>query len=320
MGDQNLYRLVYDLNPSDPESCSDLDPKIAEKLESLDDVYEISYYLCYGDSNKNFPEIKKRINNLIAQSIDDSEDIANDINWSGLNGLASWLEPATQTKLANAWMDNEGMGADTLWLLEFIDDITVSNVKILSRLTDIYKKKKKSRQVIKLIENIFANVSSDNLEEACKIISKATPAVKAGLLRRKDIPEKYTIGGLRALSKLSQQKEFDIEIDFNTLAHLGPKGRLDAMKQLMGMFDRHYKYMKKYQNNTGSYYSNYYYNRAVRNYNQSKTKYKSPFKTEPTRDEVAKFLFPCCLKYNDEVVTLMERYDEIVNQTEGGDE
>ena len=72
------------------------------------------------------------------------------------------------------------------------------------------------------------------------------------------------------------------------LKHLGPKSRLDAMKQLLGMLG-------------------YYY---------SSNKYQHPFKTLPERSDVLEFLFPCSLKYNDQVKELVKRYDELTRQKE----
>ena len=107
------------------------------------------------------------------------------------------------------------------------------------------------------------------------------------LLARNDLPEEYVIMGLKSISKLSRQRNVALEIDLDALKNLGPKSRLEAMKQLLGL---------------------------VYSYNRIKPT-KLPFKNTPNREDIEKFLFPCVLKYNEEVSLIIKRYEELVANT-----
>jgi len=155
---------------------------------------------------------------------------------------------------------------------------------VLEKLIKLYKKKK-SKSRIEDIYDMFQNIDVQNLSKACELMAKSTPAVTAGLLNREDVPEKYIIKGLKALSKLSKQRDIKVKIDFKTLEHLGPKSRLDAMKQLMGIMNSWYRLKQT----------------------------ELPFKENPTKESIEKFLFPCSFKYNEEVSKLLKRFDEITN-------
>ena len=81
------------------------------------------------------------------------------------------------------------------------------------------------------------------------------------------------------------------------------------MKQLMGLFNSFYKFQKKYGD---KYYYSYRLSDARSKYEELKN--KVPFKKTPTKEEVEQFLFPCSIKYNDEVIELIKRFEEIQNQ------
>jgi hypothetical protein len=128
-------------------------------------------------------------------------------------------------------------------------------------------------------------MSDDKLPMACEALSSGTPAVSAILLSRNGIPEDFTIKGLKAISKLSKQKNINIKISFDMLKHLGPRSRLDAMKHLLGI---------------------------ITNCNSKQR--ELPFTKLPMREDVEFFLFPCSIKYNSEVVELVEHFSNLTGQ------
>ena len=180
-------------------------------------------------------------------------------------------------------------------------------------------KKRKKAEFIHEIERIFDGLAKDNLKSGCDLLFKATPALSATLLRRNDIEEKYTIKGLKSISKLSKQRNLNIKIDFNMLSNLGPKGRLDAMKQLLGMFDGYYKYKVKqeeyYKNNPNAHRYSYGSWREEQLKRKSKS-FGLPFTEIPKKEDVESFLFPCSIKYNDQVIAMMARFNELVEEEE----
>ena len=131
---------------------------------------------------------------------------------------------------------------------------------------------------------MFQKVNDDNLDEACELLANSTPAIIACILNRDGISEKYVVMGLKALSKLTKQRNIMVKLDFNALEHLSPKGRLEAMRHLMGIINKWGSRPKEL-----------------------------PFKTMPTKYDIERILFPCSMKYNEEVTNLLKRFDEISN-------
>jgi len=303
----SLWDLAYNLDPTNQDLCAHIDGHLANKLEDMDNLLEIYYYLCYGEMHTLLPSTKKKINELLSEELKDVDNI----QWWQFKNFAQWFEGDLKDTLAKEWLDNDNADLDVAWMVNSLDADIDTNLKILEKLVRMYKKKKSS-EIVNVMERIFVGMVSDRIDEACAIVSKSTPAVIASLLKRNDISEKYTLKGLKALSKLSKQRELNIQIDFDTLKHLGPKARLDAMKQLMGMFDKYYQFKQTVKPSNYSYGYNYKERRL-----KSKAKeYSLPFKTVPKKEDIERFLFPCCLKYNDEVVSMMQRFDELTSQKE----
>jgi len=303
----SLWDLAYNLDPTNKDLCTHIDKHLANKLEDMESLLEIYYYLCYGEMHTLLPATKTKINELLSKELEKSDEI----QWWQFKNFAKWFEGDLKETLAKEWLDNDTADLDVAWMVNSLDSNVDTNLKILSKLVRMYKKKK-SIETVKVLERIFIEMEPDRIDEACAIIVKSTPAMAASLLRRNDIPEKYTLKGLKALSKLSKQRDLNIQIDFDTLKHLGPKARLDAMKQLMGMFDKYYQFRQTVDpNNYG-----YGYRYKERRLKAKSKEYSLPFKEVPKRAEIEKFLFPCCLKYNDEVVSMMERFDELISQKE----
>jgi hypothetical protein len=304
----SLWDLAYTLDPTDSDLCSKIDPHLAGKLDNLNRLSEIYYYLCYGDMHLLLPLTKKRINQLLLKELNDLKNV----QWGQFKNFITWLSDDIKKVLAKEWLNNDDIVLDDSWMADSVSTDTDTNLQVLSKLVRTYKKRKSS-QSIKIMEKVFLNFESDSVEKACEIISKSTPAVMASMLKRTDIPEKYTIKGLKALSKLSKQRDVNIEVDFEMLKHLGPKGRLDAMKQLMGMFDKYYQFKQQNKNVSTRGYG---YNWKERRLKRNAKEYSMPFKEVPSRDEIERFLFPCSIKYNDEVVSMIERFDEFISQKE----
>ena len=301
-----LWELTYELSPFNVESCLKIDPYLADRIECLKDLLQVFYYLCYGKIQNNLPETKKKVNQLFREELKNE-----DVNWYNFKRFRDWFDDDIKCELVKTWLGDDKHNAQSSWV---VDTFTVGELrdgdmglKVIDKLTKLYKKNK-SRKNVTLIENLFKSLDSRFVNDACEIVSKSTPAVAASLLRRTDISEKYTIKGLKALSKLSKQRNVDIKIDFDMLKHLGPKGRLDAMKQLMGMFDKYFKWQQENLPNAATYYDKYYYNRRK----PKEVTYELPFKKMPEREDIEIFLFPCSLKYNSEVVAMMKRYNDIV--------
>ena len=275
----NLYDYCYMLRRPEFELCQQLDPLIAGNLESLDQLDQIWMYFSYGLIRElgALVETKSKFNYLLRESINDEN-----VNFNRFKLYKEWLDEETLRELSNYWLKLEKVDPSTSWIIDYIPEDTDAALKALQRYTEIYKKKR-SNQNVSVIESIFRGIPTDELEDACTVLSKATPAVSSLLLTRDDVPDKYVIKGLKALSKLSKQKEISQKIDFDMLGNLGPRARLDAMKQLVGLCDL---------------------------YNKNKVT-ELPFKTIPKRDELELFLFPCSLKYNKEVKELVDKFEEL---------
>lgn len=310
-----LWDLAYELNVGNPELCGKIDPHLANKLDSLDSLGEIYFYLCCGGMHSFLPKTKSQINKLLADELNkDNEEVA----WRYFKHFVDWLNKDMQDALAYIWLDNDEIDMDDSWMISSLPADSETGLKTLTKLVRLYKKRKNSH-TIKLIEDIYMNLDKTHAKKGSEIIAKSTPAVSVALLKRSDIPEKYAIKGLRSLGKLSKQRSLDIKIDFDMLKHLGPKSRLDAMKQLMGMFDRYYTFKRQQaerKKTNPNYRSGWWEQRKERKLKAQAVEPELPFTTAPTRSDIEKFLFPCSLKYNDQVVEMMQRFDELIGQKE----
>lgn len=274
----NIFDLLSELNPGDQEKCAVLDKHIASKFIDVESLAEAYYYTCYGDLHTVLPETKKKINSILEDNLTSSDNV----DWWRFEAYKSWLDDNLKEKLTEAWLKDDT--AKCIWIADSIPSDSPLSVPALSRLTSVYKGRRTTDN-LKAVELLFSSISSKYLEEACKTVSASTPAIAVCLLSREDVDEKYTLKGLRALSKLSKQRSVKSKVDFKMLGHLGPKARIDAMRQLLGMLS---SYNKQKDNN--------------------------PFVDVPSRDEVETFLFPCSLKYNDQVVELIKEFDSLVNK------
>lgn len=278
---KDLWELFLHLNP---DNGNEIDPFISSRLKDINDIFN-NYYLftrvpgLVAVLPKTTEQINRILNNLIDNPIEGVE-------WWKVSIFAQykWINGKLKDKLLRKWLNDEELRFSAEWVYQDVDNDSDLYIPVLEKLIQCYRFKK-SQELISHINNIFINAKKEQVEDACKVLEAATPAITVCLLNRDDIPDESIVKGLRALSKLSKQRNINVKIDFKKLEHLGPKMRLDAMKQLMGIMD---KWSKSKQT-------------------------ELPFKSVPTEDEIRKFLFPCSFKYNDQVASLMERYNEITN-------
>jgi len=303
-GEYSLWDLAYCLDQTNLDLCSVIDPYLSDNLKDIDDLMEVYYYLCCGKMHNMLPKTKIKVNELLSAELKQN---GLDQKWQFKN-FVNWLDKDIKASLSSAWLNDENADLDDIWMVNSSVFGAEANLKILSKLVQIYKKKK-SVEVVKTIESTFNNINKNQIDDACILLEKSTPAVLVTFLKRSDIKEKYTLKGLKALSKLSKQRELDIKIDFNALENLGPKSRLDAMKQLLGMFDKYYQFK---QTNVDT--NSYGYRWKERRLKNTAKEYGLPFTTIPNRSDIEKFLFPCSLKYNDEVVAMVNRFDELISK------
>ena len=311
----NIWNTLYTkFNSFDENSCKCYDQDISDCLECLSDINRINYYMCQGVAASIMPKTKDKINRIFRNSINDKE-----IDFSFLFLLFrkynDWLENETILNMVKRWIG----GLDTipsycvnnvsitLSEMAISNKCNITRLDILNKLIDICKNSR-TYNLSKYIGKLFCGLSIEELEDGCKILSRSTPSVTVYFLSRSDIQEKYLLIGLKSLSKLSKQRDINFKIDFDALKNLGPKSRLEAAKQLMGMCSYSYKRIKRYG---GNYYS---FKRDI----EYDNKYKEniPFKRIPTKEEFEKFLFPCSIKYNSDVVELIDRFKKFSEQQE----
>ena len=136
----SLWDLAYNLNPTDKELCSTIDPFLAENLEDMDSLLEIYYYLCYGDVHKLLPKTKVRINELLTDELNSEKPV----HWYQFKNFRAWLNDELKNELTLRWLENDNVNLDDDWMISSMANDPDTNIKILSKLTRMYKKKKSS--------------------------------------------------------------------------------------------------------------------------------------------------------------------------------
>ena len=278
----SIWDLLYSLDPTKRNRCEAIDPLLAERIDSVDTLGLTGYYLNYDGLIEILVKTKSKINEVIQKDV---QDLEQSITGYQLKQFDKWLDTFTRKLLVELWIKND-KSWDISWISKLALDLNNEiQIKVFGKLIESYNKRK-SRYRVRDVENIFKVVNKDSLDTCCKSLAESSPALTACLLSRPDIQEEYVILGLKALSKLSKQRELPVEVDFFALKTLGPRSRLDAMKQLLGISQTYNKYRKD----------------------------ELPFKIIPTKEEVEEFLFSCAIKYNDEVSSVVKRYEELVNK------
>lgn len=284
-GKMELWELFHFLNDT---NCEAIDLHLANQINSIDDIFIHYWHFAHTHQPHTLPVTRDKINSILINAIE-NENLINLIDenvqydWWKLETLEYWVNEKLRNKLLSLWIKEEKVNFSPRWLYKHIKKDNELYLSVLSRLIVTYKTHKSQEKINDIVE-MFNNVNDNELNEACELLSKATPAITACILNREKVPEKYVVKGLKALSKLTKQRDIKVKIDFESLGHLGPKSRLDAMKHLVGIIN-------KWNRNTS----------------------ELPFKKVPTKDDIRKFLFPCSMKYNDEVTVLLERFDELSN-------
>ncbi len=311
--DESLWRLSYHLQSSAPEKNKEVDPFFANKLESIDDLYSIQYYISYKNVADDMPETKEKINKLFAEEFAKN----NLANISKIQSFRAWISDDTKKKFRDWWITQEETSQLYKSMSDFNCMFSEPNTKILEKLLLIYKSFRK-KEVVDLIEKAFINLPDESAAEGCELLYRATPAISV-LLLKKNVGEKYSLKGLKSLAKLSKQRDINVKINFAQLESLGPRGRLDAIKQLMGMYDEYYKYNKRieeYNRQNPGYANRTWVTGYERRLKEKAIIPKMPFETVPTKEEIDRFLFPCSLLYNSEVLEISEKFSEFLKAQE----
>ena len=279
-----IWELFHFINNS---NCKEIDPYLSNEISYLESIFAYYWHFAHTSKTYQLVKTKEKINAILIDAIDNNliktieENIQYD--WWKLETLEYWVNEELRSKLLSLWINEEKVNFSPRWIYKHIDKDNDLYLSVLERLIVTYKTNK-TQEKINDIFDMFNNIGDKDLAKACELISKSTPAIAASLLNRERVPDKYVIKGLKALSKLTKQRDIKVKIDFNSLEHLGPKSRLDVMKQLLGIINK-----------------------------WNKKTIELPFKKVPTKEDVEKFLFPCSMKYNEEVTDLLKRFDEILN-------
>lgn len=269
----SLWDIVSKINPKDRDACLKIDNELSRHLEDIDDIYSIYYYIPHNSFCDLFKETTEKINLIVFNHLNNTEEI---VQWYRLRSLSQFFTNETKESLIKRWISEPEDYA-----VEYISGIVPSDndiiITFLDKAVSCYKKKKSWRN-LNIIEQTFKKVSTDLLESACKTLISSTPAVAACLLSRSDISDEYTLKGLKSISKLKAKHTVQKTIKLEMLRQLGPRGRLDAINHLL------------YEVLHGS----------------------VPLDPMPTKEELQEFLFPCALKYNDEVIKAIQSYEYAV--------
>jgi hypothetical protein len=324
---KEIYDIMYDIMYSKWCSSTEItDRKVAAEIKKIQSLNDINFdYIvqigCY------YPRASKALDRLFAKFCRGaSNEDEHDAVWMAAvrYGNSRFFKDNTKILLLKSWVYGKKNQAHYYWYDEnVVDYVKLYDFKnkaftydLLVRLVGYYKSSR-NYSILHHIEKTFLNIGKRRLDDACKLMSNATPAIRACLLQRSDISnDKYILLGLRALSKLSSQRKINVKIDLSSLSKLGPKSRLDAMKQLLGMFDEYLIFMKNKKHDPV--FANYYgldyksnHERSLEREFKNKN-YELPFKEIPTREQVQLFLFPCMIKHNEEVAELMKRFDDMI--------
>ena len=314
----SIWHLMYKIRYGRDEEKQTIDPYLANKITYIGSLYSAG--LAYaGDIVYNaalLPLTVRQIKQVIF------DDIAQDkYDWKILKAYIALVDNNIIKIFAEAWLKDGKEFYDfdgPEWFINIIQHHNiVDRCTLLTKMLSEYKNSKTQKN-IKIINKIFSECPKEEIIASADIINNSTNAVRALLLTRAEmLPESYVIAGLKAMSNLTRQRAIDFKIKFSSLECLGPRGRLDAMKQLLGALDEYFIFMQNDYDPNSQY--SWWQDRKKYKLKRKSKAFNIPFETMPTREEVEKFLFPCALKYNDEVVLVMKRYDEITEIKEKED-
>jgi hypothetical protein len=300
----------YAINYNKGDACNKYDSIVAENLSTTDELDDLRYHLYGSDIAALMPLTKAKINIILANELSDIDNIK-----IRIDNFTDWLDNDTKLVAIKAWLSDHGHFS-RWWITRIIGTCHYNDntgIRVLDKMITSYRLHR-TGSIVDVIRDIFTNLDSKYVEDASAYLSASTPAIQACLLSRTDISESSALKGLKALGKLSAQKEIKAKINLQSLSKLGPVARLNAMRQLLGMFDFSYIRLNLYKNSKDEYYRHdYYLKSAQEHYDQYGRQKSMPFKEIPSREEISQFLFPCSLKFNKEVSELMSRYDELTS-------
>lgn len=283
----SIYQYLFECeNKSNYSEC---DKNISSRLDSKTLLY--AYYHIKNKSYliKHLPETVLKINSVILE--DDNLKKSSLI----VKALLPWLSDDTILNVVQSSITDEEFLRFYNCAYDVVNkafDLKPEMINTaLNTSIGIYSKHPKL-DYLEGIKFMFQSAPLSELDNMCKILCSGTPTVASCLLSRSDISDEYILVGLKSLSKLSKQKSISVKINIEMLKKLGPKSRLDAIKQLLGLM--------KYGGRTTP---------------------SMPFDPIPSKDQLRDFLFPCSIKYNSEVSDVMSKFSEILNQFKlGGDQ
>ena len=198
------------------------------------------------------------------------------LKWFILYGLEKWLDEIVKKTIVEVWLEDKEVSLSySSWILLNLTKNSTYGLNLLNNVLISYNSKK-SYDKLSFIKGLFINMNKRDLNEACKLIENKQPAVRACLLYRKVSP-KHTIIGLKALSKLTSRREVALEIDFSLLKELNPEARLLVLDHLI--YD------------------------------------KIQFKKIPKREDVKKIMFSSFFNNFQQVTTILNRFDKIVEKS-----
>lgn len=211
----NLWALVRKLCYTFEDEHLPIDEAMCKQINKIEDLHHFTYA---SDVLKNCPKTILKINEIILTHFNNPNKSRE--YWDEICHVRGGiLNNQVKNKLIDYYLSGVHIGYH--W---YISDIVPKdgdrNVELLSKFIDSYKS---NSHRLKGIEKVFLNIKSEEVKQACLLLSKSTAAVQSVLLLRTDIEEEFILKGLKALSKLSSNKTVKTKIKMELLKRLGPK-------------------------------------------------------------------------------------------------
>ena len=317
---KDVWDYIYLLDRSDRNDLAKADVKVAEALDSMDRLSEVRFILYrYIDKAKRglLPKIKGRVNELSRKVLSERRGV----DWYEMLSYYDWWERDVKIEVVNRALSKDGaieVGDFKAFVLEkgkdVYDVMERLHERIIDKLLIIYKRRK-SWSAVECIEIAFREAPAESVEVLCKALSNSPPSVKVCVLCRNDITPEYIMVGIKALSKLTTQRDVVVKLEFGLLHRLGPRDRLLAIRQLFGMLGSTYRNWMWLKNS--GYVESYRRQAFKEKYDRFVAEYVSPFVTNPTKDEFGELVFACSIKKSEEVSEILNRYDELILNRSG---
>jgi hypothetical protein len=265
----------------DDDELELIDTVIAERLSSMSEANEFCHYT---EALKKCPKSSAKINQVVLNYLCQPE-ASYDYNIDCLSVLFS---DAVKDKVVELFIS--GQFSISFRAHELLRFNGPNCLTLLARFIDKYKNS--SIHWHKSVCAAFQCVGPEDFDSACKLLSECSPNLQAILLTRPDISEQYMLIGLRALTKLKNPKTVRAKIKYDSLKKLGPKGRLEVVKHLIG------------------------FSKNWRNRNWYMQLPPVEFEITPTKEQFSELLYSCSMLYNDQVVETVSYYDFYLERLE----